>query len=197
MDLDFNNRNNFIEFKEEIKQRLRNRNKIKVNEPGTRPSAVMIILMNKDNMAHVLLTKRTNSVRTHKGQVSFPGGGREKEDRDLLETALRETYEETGIDPKDVEVIGEFDEYISITSFHVSTFVGSIKYPYEYNINRDEIEEYIEVPLSIFYNKEYEKIDYYQDRGKDLENYNYMYNGFSIWGLTARILTHFAEKILH
>lgn len=197
MDLNFSEGNSFPDFKEEVKYRLRDRNIKRTVEPGARPSAVMMILMNKDNSAHVLLTKRTHTVRTHKGQVSFPGGAMETGDSHLLMTALRETYEETGINPNDVDVIGEFDEYISITNFHVSTFVGAVDYPYEYNINKDEIEEYIEVPLLIFYNQEYEKKDVYWDRGMNMENYYYSFEGFSIWGLTARILTHFTAQILH
>ena len=131
MNFDFKTDNDYIHFKKIIKERLAQRNKIKAEKAGTRPAAVMMILMNKDNKAHVFLTKRTDNVRTHKGQVSFPGGAWEKDDNDLLKTALRETYEETGIKPDDIEVIGEFDEYISISDFHVSTFVGSISYPYE------------------------------------------------------------------
>lgn len=197
MNIDFNTDKEYADFLNIIKQRLASRDKIKTVKTGTRPAAVMMLLMNKNNEANVFLTKRTNTVRTHKGQVSFPGGAWEKGDKNLLETALRETYEETGIKPDDVKVIGEFDEFISISDFHVSTFVGSISYPYEYRINSYEIEEYLEAPLSIFYKKEYNKIEYYQYNNENIANYYYNYMNFSIWGLTARILTLFANSILY
>ena len=133
MNLYFNNRNEFKEFKEEVKKRLNEREIIKAGKDGASPAAVMMLLLNKNNEAHVFLTKRTHTVKTHKGQVAFPGGAAEKSDKSLLDTALRETYEETGIKPEDVEVIGEFDETISISDFHVHTFIGAIEYPYEYN----------------------------------------------------------------
>lgn len=197
MNLNFNTDNDYNEFKNIIKQRLAGRNKNKAGKTGTIPAAVMIILMNRDNEPSIFLTKRTDMVRTHKGQVSLPGGAWEEGDKDLLDTALRETYEETGIKPDDIDVIGEFDEFISISDFHVSSFVGSIVYPYEYNINKAEIREYIEVPLSLFYNKEYSRIEYYKYNNENIANYYYDYMNFSIWGLTARILTLFVNHILY
>jgi 8-oxo-dGTP pyrophosphatase MutT (NUDIX family) len=196
MNLVFKSEEDFAAFKAELREKLTNRTKVKAESAGTRPAAVMMIFINKDNAAHVFLTKRTQNVSTHKGQVSFPGGSRDKGDNNILDTALRETYEETGINPDHIDVIGEFDEFISITNFHVSTFIGTIDYPYDYNINPEEIEDYIEVPLLIFRNKEYSEIEYYRDGDKDIANYYYEYNGFSIWGMTARILTEFAEKVL-
>ena len=83
MNLEFKEKNDFQKFKKEISQRLRNRIKGKSRKAGTIPSAVMIILMNKDNIASVFLTKRTQKVRTHKGQVAFPGGAWESSDKSL------------------------------------------------------------------------------------------------------------------
>ncbi|MBN2040572.1 MAG: CoA pyrophosphatase [Spirochaetes bacterium] len=197
MDFNFNSENDYTKFKQTIKQRLAHRDKIKAEKTGTRPAAVMMLLMNKNGKVNVFLTKRTHNVRTHKGQVSFPGGAWEEDDGNILETALRETYEETGIKPDDIELIGEFDEFISISDFHVSTFVGAIPYPYEYRMNKSEIEACIEAPVSIFYNKEYSNVDYYYYNNKKMANYCYEYMDFTIWGLTARILTLFAENVLY
>ena len=196
MNLNFKTENDFTVLKEEIRQRLNNRKKIEVEKHGSVPAAVLMLLLNKNNEAYVILTKRTQKVRSHKGQVSFPGGAMEKSDKDFLDTALRETYEETGIKPGDVEIIGEFDEMISITDFHVHTFIGSIKYPYKYKISKDEIEECFEAPLSIFYNKEYYKTEDYFFDGEYRRVYYYSYNGFEIWGMTASILTRFSSIIL-
>ncbi len=196
MELSFKSENDFKILKEEISNRLKNRKKITVEKKGASPASVLMLLLNKNNEAHVFLTKRTNKVKNHKGQVSFPGGAKEKSDRSFLDTALRETYEEAGIKPSDVEFIGEFDEMISITDFHVHTFIGSIKYPYEYKINADEIEECFEVPLSLFYNEEYYRVEDYFFDGKYRKVYYYLYNGFEIWGMTASILTRFSSIIL-
>jgi 8-oxo-dGTP pyrophosphatase MutT (NUDIX family) len=196
MNLSLKTENDFKILKDEIGNRLRNREKIKVEKNGAVPAAVLMLLLNKNNEAHVFLTKRTNKVKNHKGQVSFPGGAREKDDKSFLDTALRETYEETGIKPSDVEIIGEFDEMISVSDFHVHTFIGSIKYPYKYKISTDEIEKCFEAPLSIFFNKEYYKVEDYYFEGGDRKVYYYLYNGFEIWGMTASILTRFSSAIL-
>lgn len=197
MDFIFRKDKDFKEFKKELSQRLKKRAKRMIDRPGYTPAAVFILLLNKNSEAHVLLTKRTDSVRTHKGQVAFPGGSRDKYDKSMLATAFRETCEETGIKQGDIEILGEFDEFLSISDFHVNTFIGSIKYPYNYKINRNEITDIFEVPLSIFYNKEYDKVEYYREQDKDIAVYYYNFNSYLIWGLTARILTEFASKVLN
>ncbi|MFH0976509.1 MAG: CoA pyrophosphatase [Spirochaetota bacterium] len=196
MDLRFYSEQDYAAFKKEIKFRLENRCKHQAENHGSTPASVLMLIMNKNNEAYVFLTQRTHKVKTHKGQVSFPGGAREKDDKSILDTALRETFEEAGINPADVEILGEFDEMISISDFHVHTFIGSIKYPYEYKENKDEIESCFEAPLSLFYNKEYyREEDYYFD-GETRKVFYYSYNGYEIWGMTALILTNFASVIL-
>lgn len=196
MNLRFETEQDFASFKKEIRKRLTQRERSRISIPEYRASAVAILIMNKDNEAHVFLTKRTNTVGTHKGEVSFPGGSYEESDRDITGTALRETWEEAGIKPGDVEVLGEFDEYFSLRRFHVSTIVGAINYPYIYNVNRDEIEACLEAPLSMFRDGKYDRFDDMEYDGRSFRVYYYSYNGFSIWGLTARILTEFGRKIL-
>ncbi len=196
MNLKFSTKEDFSAFKDLIKQRLSGRGIHRVRKPGLNPSAVMILIMNKGNEAHVFLTKRTDSVATHKGDVSFPGGSIDEGDSDAKAAALRETYEEAGISPDRIEIIGQFDEYYSVTGFHVSTIVGIIDYPYQYKINTAEIEACFDAPLSIFYNKEYDRIESFEFNNRNIQVYYYSYEGFTIWGMTARILTEFAEKVL-
>ncbi len=196
MNLQFKTKEDFKDFKIEIKKRLEARKTVKVEMPELTQASVMMLIMNKDGEAHVFLTRRTNKVATHKGQVSFPGGKIDEEDKDELAAALRETCEEAGISSGDIEILGQFDDFFSVEGFHVCTFIGSIDYPCEYKINKDEIDDYIEAPLSIFYNKEYDKIEDFHFKGKDIRVYYYSFKDFIIWGLTARILTEFADKIL-
>lgn len=195
MKLQFENDNEFIAFKEELRRRLNERMNRNIVNLELKNSAVMMLLMNKDKTVHVLLTRRTDMVSTHKGQVSFPGGGMDHDDCDILFAAYRETCEEMGITREKIEYIGQFDDYITISGFHVSCFIGVIEYPYEYNVNPNEIESHFEAPLSLFVNQEYDRFEIYNYKGNDYRVFFYYFNNYEIWGLTARILTDFGEKI--
>ncbi|MBW1897149.1 MAG: CoA pyrophosphatase, partial [Deltaproteobacteria bacterium] len=89
------------------------------------PAAVLFPLLKKNGEVHILFTKRTQTVRAHKGQISFPGGVRDQGDESLLATALREAREEIGLQPEDVDVIGSLEPVSTITSgFFIYTYVG-------------------------------------------------------------------------
>jgi 8-oxo-dGTP pyrophosphatase MutT (NUDIX family) len=197
MKIRFGSAAEFDEFKSVLRTRLDTHSPREVSKPEFKRAAVMMLFMNKGGEAHVLLTKRTDKVATHKGQIAFPGGGYDEEDGDILRTALRETQEEVGIPADDIELLGQFDDFISIAGFHVVTYVGAIRHPYAYTINRDEIDEYIEVPLSLFVDRKFEKVQQLEYEGRSFNVYHYLYHGFEIWGLTARILTDFAAKIIN
>jgi len=192
----FISESDFLEFKDELRRRLSERQVRECENDGHKPSAVKILIMNKNNAPHVLLTRRTDKVNTHKGQVSFPGGGFDETDGDILGTAYRETFEEVGIQRGDIEYLGKFDDYISLYGFHISCFVGAIEYPREYHLNSDEIDACFEAPLSMFVNEEYESVEKYYYQGRDYDVFYYNHDNFVIWGLTARILTDFARKVL-
>ncbi|MEJ5361308.1 MAG: CoA pyrophosphatase [Spirochaetota bacterium] len=192
----FSDYNEFMTFCDRIKQVLHQRPPREIERKSLKDAAVLIPILFKDNQPHVLVTKRTNNVGTHKGEVSLPGGGIDEDDATPLDTALRETFEEVGIKPDDVTVLGEFDHFISIYGFHVYTFVGVIPYPYPLTINTDEIESYTEVPLSMFVEEKFDDVKYYTYEGAPYAIYYYHYNGYTIWGLTARILTDFARKVI-
>lgn len=196
MKMRFEKDEDFREFLDEVKQRLSERDVRRIERNDLRRSAVKILIMNKKEEPHVLLTVRTDKVRTHKGQISLPGGSYDETDGHILETAYRETWEETGIPREKIEYLGVFDEYISIAGFHLCCFVGAVNYPVEYNFNPDEISDYVEAPLSIFVKREFEKVETMNYQGRDFRIFYYRYNGYQIWGLTARILTEFAKKVL-
>lgn len=159
------------------------------------PAAVLIPLFIKNDEVHVLLTVRTDKVETHKGQISFPGGMRERGDRDLLETALRETNEEVGIDPHDVQVLGELDQLISITDFIITPYVGIIPHPYSYKPSEAEIAELLEVPLAFFLDKANVRSEMRDYRGRTINLYFYDYGRHLIWGITAKILRGFLKLL--
>ena len=101
-------------------------------------SAVMCLFFEKNKKTFVLLTKRSEHLAHHAGEISFPGGSIEKEDKDSLNTALRETFEEVGILQNDIKVIGRLDDYITGTGFHIKTFVGILKSLENLSINKSE-----------------------------------------------------------
>ena len=195
MNMQFKLENNFNDFKKFVTENLSARNKRSIDFPGYKKSAVLILFMEKNGLPHVIMTLRTDKVSTHKGQVSFPGGGYDSTDKSFLDTALRETMEEVGIPPEEIEILGEFDEYISIMGYHVYVHVGAINRPHEYVVCRDEIDEMLEVPFSIFYNEEYNRCEKITHDGREFDVYFYDFASTTIWGMTARIITDFARKI--
>lgn len=183
------------EYKNIVRTRLNSRTIRELQNPGYRNAAVMMLIMNEATVPSVLLTVRTNSVSTHKGEVSFPGGGFDDEDTDLYSTALRETEEEVGIDRTVIEYLGRFDDYISIFGYHVTSFIGWIDFPFEYKMNENEISRILNVPIKLFADKCYDHYEEYPFEGKKYKIYHYFYNNAEIWGLTARILTDFGSEI--
>ncbi len=112
-------------------------------------SAVLVALYDHEGEAHVVLTRRTWNLRSHQGEVSFPGGRRDPDDADLAATALREAYEETGLDPTSVELVGELDHLATITSNSVIVpFVGVLRRRPELFANPGEVSAVLHVPLA-------------------------------------------------
>jgi len=145
---------------------------------------VLIPLFHNQGQYHVLLTERSEEVDFHKGQVCFPGGTREPSDSSLLQTALRETEEEIGVKAEDVEILGKFDDNLTLTSNYViSPFVAFIPYPYPLKADGREIREIFSVPLSFLM----DEANFKQD--------SYEYEGHIIWGATARILRQFIDLL--
>jgi len=183
-------------FKEDVKRILGVREKKIVlfsNKP-LHPAAVLIPVYKKSGKYHVLLTKRTEDLEYHKGQICFPGGSHHDEDGSLKDTALREAYEEVGIRPEDVEILGELDGFGTLTSnFLISPFVGVIPYPYKFTVSKHEIDELIEVPLSALADD-----SNYWEETRSAEGVTgkasfFKYNDKVIWGATARILKQFVD----
>jgi len=182
--------------KADVQRIVQNYTKTHVDGRHLTPSAVLIALFSKDGELHVVLTERTQEVGLHKGQVCFPGGTTQVEDDCLLETALREAWEETGIRPEDVEVVGEIDDNIvASTGYIISPFVGFIPYPYHFHANEGETKDIFCVPLSVLMNPQRlchqeREIGEYQYSGPVCD-----YDGHVIWGATGRILTHLVDLL--
>ena len=163
--------------------------------PGPVPAAVLLPLYLKEGGCHVLFTKRTEHLHHHRGEISFPGGVRHPEDLDLLETALRESREEVGIDPADVDVLGQLDDFYSIHDYRVTPYVGFLPPDYRFNINPEEIERIIEAPLSHLRRPEIFRTEDWNWKGRQHPVHFYDYRGDEIWGLTAAILKQFLDRV--
>src|SRR5512140_1948245 len=162
-----------------------------------RPAAVLMPLYHDADEWHVLLTERTDTMAHHGGQVAFPGGKVDPGDRDRIETALRETWEEIGLPPGQVEVLGVMPDYVTITSFHVTPVVGVIPWPSELTLSTDELTEVFGVPLRWFADPAHLVIEIWDHprRGPNTPVYFYFYGGHKIWGATARMLHRFIELL--
>jgi 8-oxo-dGTP pyrophosphatase MutT (NUDIX family) len=151
------------------------------------PSAVLIPFFQKKGELYILFTKRTELVQYHKGEVSFPGGVRSKEDLNLLSTALRETEEELGVKPQDIKILGELEPYLTSTGFLIKPFVGYIPWPYPLSPNPKEIASLLEIPLLEILSKKEKEIIY--RKGDELKkSICYQTERYQIWGATAFIL---------
>jgi 8-oxo-dGTP pyrophosphatase MutT (NUDIX family) len=163
-------------------------------------AAVLCPLFIQEGEANLLLIKRSQQLKHHKGEVSFPGGVKESSDRSLLETCLRETEEEVGIKSRDVTIIGRLDEVDTTTGFLVSPFLGLIPHPYSFQLNNQEVEHLIMVPIAQFIEVSNQYDFYYFNGQRLISLIAYHINSQVIWGATARIveqlITMFRENQL-
>ncbi len=183
------------EFIDELRKKLSSRERKIIDHPPFSHAAVLVPLYQKEGECHLLFTKRSDQVKHHKGEISFPGGMVDEDDRELIHTALREAREEIGLKEKDVEIIGLLDDIVTVTEFIVTPIVGILPYPYPFQVSQIEIDELIEVPLSALL-----KEDSFREReiirmGRAEWVYAYQYQNHTIWGATARILKQLLDLI--
>ncbi len=160
----------------------------------TREAAVLMPIFKQDGEPHFLLTRRTNEVQTHKGQISFPGGVREGAE-ELEMTALRETFEEVGIESGRIELLGRFHDFLAITDYRVTPFAGYIEEPFNTIPQIQEVAEILKVPFRIFLDSSRLRIERMPHQGRMRDVYFYSYGTSDIWGLTARIIKEFLEEL--
>lgn len=173
------------------RQCLRGHQSQRLSADGLKAAAVLLPLFRRGGEDYLIFNRRTDHLKHHPGEIVFPGGSSHPEDNSLLETALRETDEEMGIKAADVELLGELDEAESIHGYRVAAFVGSIPYPYHYQINTDEIADVIELPIDALRDPSIFHVEQWQQRGRLHRIPFYELNGESIWGMTAMVLEQF------
>ena len=160
---------------------------------GTVRAAVLCPLYIEKGAMKMLFIKRSQTVKAHKGEISFPGGVMEDLDSSLKATSTRETEEEIGVKVDDITVFGSLDEVNTTTGFLVSPFVGSIPHPYRFNLSTDEVDSLISLAVDDFF-KPQNKIDFYYFNGRQLSpQLAFKIDGHTIWGATAKIMGRFLE----
>ena len=165
-------------------------------ETGGKRAAVLVPLYSHQDRLHIVFTKRTDLVQSHKGEISFPGGARDPEDGDLVQTALRESEEEIGLKAEHIEVIGQLDDLVTISDFHVSVYVGALHShpsPYVWLPQEAEVAEVLEVPLPHLRSADC-LVEVPRQRNGVLEIMEgFQWGDHIIWGATGRMLRNFLD----
>lgn len=159
-----------------------------------RCAAVLVPLVHYDDQWHLLYTRRTDRVESHKGQVSFPGGACDEGETTPEETALREAEEEVGIDPKDVKVLGRLANLITITYFRVTPVVGVVKWPTVFRVGEHEVARVFTIPLGWLANPT-NRWQFERQGGKRGLIAYHPYDGELLWGATARMTVDFLNVL--
>lgn len=153
-------------------------------------AAVLIPLVWHDEEWHLLFTRRTDTVESHKGQVSFPGGACDEGETTPEETALREADEEIGIPPRDVRVLGRLSNLITITYFRVTPVVGVVRWPTVFRVGAHEVARVFTIPLAWLANSSNRWQFEIPGTRRSLIAYH-PYDGELLWGATARMTVDF------
>ena len=160
-----------------------------------RPAAVLVALIERADGPRVLLTRHTEALRHHAGQISFPGGSIDPGDADPVAAALREADEEVGLASALSRPLGYLDPFVTITGFHVFPVVATVSRAYVPRLDPSEVAEAIEVPLGFLLdpgNVHELELDWQGRRRRLLE---YRYQGHRIWGATAAMLVNFRLRL--
>ncbi len=179
-----------------ISSKLKDRKKSVIADWELKPSSVLVPIYRKEHELYILFTKRTSHLRSHPGQISFPGGKYDSKDGTLLETALREAEEEIGLRREDIEILGELDDMITSTQYKITPFVCTFPYPYDFRVNTQEIDEILEVPVCALSDPAIreERFHNFLDRYK-VKVYYYHIGPEPVWGATAHIVKNLLDLL--
>jgi 8-oxo-dGTP pyrophosphatase MutT (NUDIX family) len=162
-----------------------------------KPAGVLVPIMQRPEGLAVLLTQRAAHLKHHAAQASFPGGRMEEHDDDVLATALRETHEEVGIEPRHVDVIGFLESMPTITGFAVTPVVGLVAGDTDLEIDRTEVEYAFEVPLDFLLDEGNDQLVDREWEGRRFRLKEFHYDGERVWGATAYMLLAFRKFVLN
>jgi 8-oxo-dGTP pyrophosphatase MutT (NUDIX family) len=169
--------------------------KLRLEMPGSHPSAVLIPLYVEEGRHILVLTRRSQLVHYHKGEVSFPGGGYQPSDGNLRQTALRESFEEIGLVPAQVDILGELDDTLTQSSnFIITPFVGLIPAGYPFKTSDFEIGELIHIPVDALLAQDCcRSVAPVMLDGHPVSQCIFTYRDKQVIGATARVLRQFLD----
>ncbi|NWJ26802.1 CoA pyrophosphatase [Rhizobium sp. RM] len=157
-------------------------------------AAVLVPVVDEGDDARVIFTQRTATLRKHSGQISFPGGGIDAEDRTPEDAALREAEEEIGLARSYVETVGRLPDYITGTGFRIKPVLAVIQPGFHLTLNPDEVDDVFEVPMSFLMDPENHARGSRMFQGKERFFYEMSYGERYIWGITAGIVRTIYER---
>jgi 8-oxo-dGTP pyrophosphatase MutT (NUDIX family) len=168
----------------------------RVVPPGPLVRAAVLVPIVDRGEPYLVFAKRTDRVGHHKGQISFPGGRVDAADADDLQAALREAQEEIALPPRAVEPLGTLDDTETFaTQFVITPWVGLVREPVVWQPDGEEIEKVIEVPVAALLARGTLRVERWERNGVARDVYFYDYEGETIWGATARILTQYLDLV--
>lgn len=163
--------------------------------PNLRDAAVLIPVVDRGEEANVLLTKRTEKLRSHSGQVAFPGGAIDPTDASPEDAAVRETLEEIGLGFSDIEVVGRMPDYVSGSGYRIAPVLGIVRPDYLLTINEDEVDDAFEVPLSFLMDPANHRRESRVWQEKERFYFTMPFGERYIWGVTAGIIHTLYERL--
>lgn len=158
-------------------------------------AAVLIGLIERDNCVNVILTKRTETLNNHSGQVAFPGGKIDEDDASPEAAALREAWEEIGLDINEVEIMGRLPDYHTGSGYRVAPVVGFVREGAGFEINPDEVDYMFEVPLSFLMSDVNHKTTSKMWKERERFFYEMPYKDHYIWGVTAGMIRVLYDRV--
>jgi len=168
-----------------VEQRLASYSPRAIDQSQYTRSAVLVPIVQKEHGLHLLFTKRSETVEHHKGQISFPGGAADPSDGSPSDTALRESFEEIGLPPTAVRIIGTMDDLQTPSRFVVTPIVGVVEHLPSLRLNREEVAQVFFVPLEIFFDDSLRHSEFRERNGVTVEVFSYDVWDEPVWGATA------------
>ncbi|MBU2945007.1 CoA pyrophosphatase [Shimia thalassica] len=160
-----------------------------------RPAGVLVPIEMRNDIPHVILTKRASHLKHHPGQIAFPGGKQDDSDADVIAAALREADEEIGLPRENVEVLGTLPTHETVTSFTMTPVLGRITRPFTVKPEPGEVDEVFHVPLTHVTDPDLFSVQSRRWRGHRRSYFTVPFGPYYIWGATARILRGLADRV--
>jgi 8-oxo-dGTP pyrophosphatase MutT (NUDIX family) len=179
---------------EKIAGVLKNRRAQTISGNDCKPAAVLVPIQERADGEYLVLTKRADGLPTHKGQIAFPGGRIDASDANAVDAALRESYEEIGLQPDCVRILGELDQVTAGYGFIVTPVVAVIPSVCEFRIDLAETAAVASVPIKALMEPGNFIIDDHLSLGGH-PSYHFYVNGWDVWGVTARIIVQLLELV--